>query len=132
MNLNPLALLETAINEHGSATILKERLALATDQFAAIDRKNVELLAQLEDIKLKNGVLDSENRRLHLELQKLTTPKTRQQPIRQRPADMCPFCRHATGELTDIKPHEIHGMNGLKVGFYQCSECGKKYDHIME
>ena len=42
MNLNPLSLLEKAIDEHGSANILRERVALVREQLAAAEQKLVD------------------------------------------------------------------------------------------
>jgi ribosomal protein L37AE/L43A len=46
----------------------------------------------------------------------------------QKPADTCPFCRRATGDLIDLKPHPELEIHGIKIGYYKCSACGKKYD----
>lgn len=46
-SMNPLALIEKLITEHGSAAILKENLAFARDQFADLERKVSELQTQI-------------------------------------------------------------------------------------
>lgn len=61
MSLNPLSLLEKAINEHGSAVILKERLALAADQFAVLEKK-------LADQEILSRQLQSDNESLQLDV----------------------------------------------------------------
>jgi chromosome segregation ATPase len=53
MSVNPIALIEKAINEHGSSEILKERLALANDEFVALDRKTSELERQVGQLEAK-------------------------------------------------------------------------------
>ena len=52
---------EKLINEHGSATILKERLLLVADQYAALEKalaaseaKAKEVIAQKEHLELEN------------------------------------------------------------------------------
>jgi DNA repair exonuclease SbcCD ATPase subunit len=52
-SLNPIDLIEKAINEHGSAEILKERLDLAKDQFVALDRKASELEREIGKLEAK-------------------------------------------------------------------------------
>ena len=71
MSFNPVELIEKAINEHGSAEILKERLALASDQFVALDRKASELereigklQAQLQREQIDRDKAQQELRRL--------------------------------------------------------------------
>lgn len=49
--------IEKLINEHGSAVILKERLALAADQYAALERKIIELEANSKQSKMENKSL---------------------------------------------------------------------------
>jgi len=54
---------EKLINEHGSAAILKERIALANDQYTALEKKSKESESRVTE-------LESENKTLHLELEK--------------------------------------------------------------
>ncbi len=56
---------EKLINEHGSAAILKERIALANDKYAALEQK----LSECATAKVK---LESENEALRLDLEKAT------------------------------------------------------------
>lgn len=57
--------LEKLINEHGSAAILKERIALANDKYAALEEK-------LSACEARKKELHSENEALRLNLQKAT------------------------------------------------------------
>lgn len=56
--------IEKLINEHGSATILRERLALARDQYEALEKNNSALMQE-------NAALKEENQRLELDNAKL-------------------------------------------------------------
>ena len=47
MELNPLTLLEKAINEHGSSAILKERIELVKDLLSKVEREKRELEQEL-------------------------------------------------------------------------------------
>jgi hypothetical protein len=99
---------ERLITEHGSAATLREHLALLRSQMTAKDAEIAKL----------NGLLKQKD----TQIDNLKTEK---------PADMCPFCRLATGQLQDIQPHPHLGPAGLKVGFYKCSNCDKKYERNM-
>ncbi|HEX5057553.1 MAG TPA: hypothetical protein VFX02_13785 [Gammaproteobacteria bacterium] len=44
---------EKLINEHGSAVILKEHIALANDKYAALERKAAEFEAENKNLKLE-------------------------------------------------------------------------------
>lgn len=54
--------IERLINEHGSAVILKERIALANDKYAALEQK-------LADSELRAKNLESDNQALRSDLQ---------------------------------------------------------------
>lgn len=49
MNLNPLTLLEKAINEHGSAVILNERLILVKEMLAKVEKEKLDLEEKLSN-----------------------------------------------------------------------------------
>ena len=59
MSLNPFTAIEKLITEHGSAAILRERLALASDQYAALERRISELTNALETLRAENEGLTS-------------------------------------------------------------------------
>jgi DNA repair exonuclease SbcCD ATPase subunit len=63
MGIPILSEIERLINEHGSAAILKERLALASDQYSALEKK-------LSDASAREEHLRSENARLRTDLEK--------------------------------------------------------------
>jgi len=65
MSLNPLKLLEKAINEHGSSAILKERLALVKDMLDKVEKEKYDLerelnKAQEEISRLKSTIPSTE------------------------------------------------------------------------
>lgn len=62
MGIPILSEIERLINEHGSAAILKERLALASDQYSALEKK-------LSDAGVREEQLKSENASLRLDLE---------------------------------------------------------------
>jgi chromosome segregation ATPase len=50
--------IEKLINEHGSAVILKERIALASEQYAALERKLSEAERQIQDLEAEKQKLE--------------------------------------------------------------------------
>ncbi|MBK1881011.1 hypothetical protein JIN85_01215 [Luteolibacter pohnpeiensis] len=58
-SLNPFAAIEKLIDEHGSAKIMKERLALAADQYSVLERENASLREQLANALSENETLKS-------------------------------------------------------------------------
>ncbi|MDI1342050.1 hypothetical protein [Polaromonas sp.] len=57
--------IEKLITEHGSATILKERIALANDKYAALEAEVKKLRFENEELRLDNEQLKQEGRALN-------------------------------------------------------------------
>jgi len=60
--------IEKLINEHGSAAILRERIALANDKYSALESENVVLCSENEALKLDNAKLQEQRRTLENKL----------------------------------------------------------------
>ncbi len=58
---------EKLINEHGSETILKERIALANDKYSALEKKFTDLEHKCFESELRISNLDAENQALRLD-----------------------------------------------------------------
>jgi septal ring factor EnvC (AmiA/AmiB activator) len=63
--------IEKLITEHGSAAILKERIALAEDQYAALERKLSDAEARLQKTEAERERLGLENGKLAEKVQNL-------------------------------------------------------------
>jgi hypothetical protein len=101
-------------NTHG---LSKDVIDLMEKKLALLTSENTELSAKV-------GVME-------IELRQLRTLLDHQHPV-TKSADACPYCRRAAGELLDLKPHDIFGGHGVKVGYYKCGSCGKKYDKQIQ
>jgi uncharacterized Zn finger protein (UPF0148 family) len=51
MKLNPFRLIEDLINEHGSSTILRERLLLIKDELGKVEKERTDLQAKVAELK---------------------------------------------------------------------------------
>ena len=60
--------IEKLINEHGSAAILKERLSLAADEYAALQRKLADSATDNEKLVAKIQLLEKQNTDLQSQL----------------------------------------------------------------
>lgn len=119
MSLNPLTLLEKAINEHGSAVILKERLELVREQLDAI--KNEKDALQKENTKLKKEV-----ERLNKELESKTIPDDfiehrgvlfrRNRDGKIDPIVYCRACKLPMQSFQKMMPYSCH-CNRFKADF---------------
>lgn len=63
--------LEKLINEHGSAVILKERIALANDKYAALEEKLSTSEFRAKQLESENQVLRSDLQDAKIEIQNL-------------------------------------------------------------
>jgi len=106
--------------------VLRERLAFADQQFAALERKATELTLKVSELETENKDLRFEIQQRAAQIHKLTPSEP--------PGDKCPYCNRNTGKLQEIKlqPGQ-RGMLGLKEGFYKCAnpDCGKNYEKDM-
>jgi transposase-like protein len=46
--------------------------------------------------------------------------------------ELCPYCKQPSLKLLEIKPHEMLGDVGLKVGYYKCDNCKKDYERELK
>ena len=51
MNINPLSLVEDLINEHGSSTILRERLSLLKEILAKVEQERTDLVTKCSHLE---------------------------------------------------------------------------------
>jgi hypothetical protein len=69
--MNPITLIEKLINEHGSSTILKERLELLKDQMSALEKENNALKSENAVLKDKAKHFESKINDAAKEIQRL-------------------------------------------------------------
>lgn len=107
--------IERLIVEHGSATVLKERLALLKDQFVLLERKVAELEAENAQTRRRNDELE---RQLAAQSAAQQFEDGRGALFKKRPgggyvlAVYCPVCRQSAGPF----PPGPHGT-------YACDRC---------
>ena len=99
--------LQNLITEHGSAVILRERVALLADQAKALEK-------QVEDLKAENAELKKNNSELHRKLMANTLADEfveHRGALFKRKSDgsyhlavYCPHCRKSTSAVVDEFP----------------------------
>jgi len=117
--------IEKLINEHGSSVILKERIALAREQYAALERKVIELERKVSELKAENEGLRidiiqvNEEKRVcqdHLEFFHNTNPN----------GYVCDHCGSPSLKRTGNRLHQDFGVLGTKEALFTCESCGKE------
>lgn len=69
--MNPINLIEKLINEHGSSTILKERLELLRDQISILEKENGALKSKNAILKEKVNTIKSQLNEATEEIERL-------------------------------------------------------------
>ena len=117
--MNPLALIEKVINEHGSSTILKERLAAIKDELSKViaerdDYKNQlsELKAEVYDLRKK---VEHQSRKDEFTEHRGALFKKKASGSYQD-AVYCPICHGAMSSLEKVLPYNC-SRDGQTVDF---------------
>jgi uncharacterized protein with PIN domain len=123
---------EKLINEHGSATILKERISLANDKYSLLEDKNEILKEQNSILDQKVKVIESENNALKLDIQQ-TKQKVRQLEEQISKAHnvnpegyVCDHCGSPSLKRTGSRPDPTFGDMGIKQKLFTCNTCGRE------
>lgn len=113
--------LEKLINEHGSSTILRERIELANDKYAALESK-------VSILESENNALRSENEALQLNNEKLSAQI---QSLEKRVAHsdnpkgyVCDHCGSHNLVRIGSRPDKTFGPLGGKQAIFKCGSCG--------
>lgn len=117
--------IEKLINEHGSAAILRERIALVNDKYAALESENTVLHFENEALKFDNSKLQEQTRNLEAQFIQLRDnpiltfdQKTGTWIEENKSIHYCPKCK----ALTTLSP-----MKNEQYGWY-CSVCVTHFD----
>ena len=108
--------LEKLITEHGSASILRERIALANDKYSALESENAVLRSENETFKLNNAKLQEQARNLEKQLSHNTNPR----------GYVCDHCGSPNLKRTGSRPDPTFGALGAKEALFICESCGKQ------
>jgi len=107
-------LFEKLINEHGSASILKEHLALVRAEYKALERKN-------DDLEAKN---ESQKHELSQNKSKISSLQNELKGIRS--TYVCDHCGSPDLKRTGSKPDPTFGVLGVKQKLFICNQCEKE------
>lgn len=128
MKFSLLDQIEKLINEHGSAVILKERLALADDRFSDLQAENANLANLVENLQSQNSVLSEQNEELQENLQKLESDMQFKNQFVNHGGllwkhfdgkfETTPYCKKCTLPMYDADNEWI------------CTHCGHATQHI--
>jgi DNA-directed RNA polymerase subunit RPC12/RpoP len=110
--------IEKLITEHGSAAILKERIALARDQYEALERRAAELQTENARLCAANEGLLEKARQLERELS--------QADAGYGSPYVCDHCGSTRLVRVGNRPDPTFGELGVKQAVFRCHECGKE------
>lgn len=110
--------MEKLITEHGSAAILRERIALAREQYAALESRVVSL-------QKDNEQLNSANASLHARLRALERQLSDAHSV-DASGHACDHCGSIKLKRTGNRPDPTFGDLGVKQAVFSCMDCGKE------
>ena len=113
-----LSLFEKLINEHGSSTVLKERLSILKDSYVEIEKAR-------SDLETEKGLLQSENSTLKEHVAELET-ELQQLKSGALATYVCDYCGSPELKRIGSRPDPTFGDLGVKQKVFVCSECGNK------
>lgn len=102
--------LEKLIREHGSASIILERVRLIEAEYAALERRCADLEAENRQLK---ATADQQASRLR-DLDSMTT------------AYACHHCGSTDLQRTGSRPNPTFGVLGMNDLVFHCGSCGQE------
>ena len=124
--------IEKLINEHGSSTILQERILLLKEKHALFVSENIahktkiaELGTQVRQLKNEITKLQEINEKLKFDISQLTD-KIDSFQISGAKDPVCDHCGSSRLKRTGNKPNKRFGRLGVKDTLFQCEDCGKE------
>jgi predicted nucleic acid-binding Zn-ribbon protein len=109
---------EKLINEHGSATILREHLALVKAEQSALERKNADLQAEKEALQSDVEQLRMSVTELRRQLDALQTGL--------HSGVVCDHCGSPQLNRIGNRPDPTFAVLGVKQAVFRCLSCGKE------
>lgn len=104
--------IERLITEHGSAAILRERVGLAAQQYAVLEKENASLKLRIADLEAENSKLQGQVRSLNGS----SNPS----------GYVCDHCGSPDLKRTGSRPDPTFGDLGIKQALFECNSCGKQ------
>lgn len=118
--LSTLGGLVASLGNVQSATVLKERLALAQDQAALVVRELADTQAKLAQALDERAAAQAQAQRLQTQLQAL---EHRYGPQANPKGYRCDGCGSARLSPAGAKPDPVFGDLGAKLALYRCADC---------
>jgi len=115
--------IEKLINEHGSATILRERITLLNEQYAAVEKQIVALKQEVANLQRENESLKLDKRQLQEQVVRLTTKLSHNTNPH---GYVCDHCGSPQLKRTGSRPDPIFFEVGIKQAIFSCEACGKE------
>lgn len=115
--------IEKLITEHGSAAILHERIALAREEHAALEKK-------ISDLQSENARLRPDNEELREKVR--TLEKQLSDHASNTSGYFCDHCGSGRLKRTGNRPDPLMFDMGIKQAVFSCLECGKESAYTQD
>ena len=108
---------ERLLNEHGSATIIREHLGFIKAKHADLERMHADLEAENVKLRAQNTELQKQARILENQISALNSGNTS--------GYCCDHCGCPRLTRTGNRPDPTFGRLGVKEALFLCDACGK-------
>ena len=115
--------LEKLINEHGSAAILKERIALFNEQHARVQQLVITLQEQISILNRENERLKLDNSQLQKQIEDYENTLAHKSNPR---GYVCDHCGSPLLKRIGSRPDPMFFQVGIKQAIFSCNSCGKE------
>jgi regulator of replication initiation timing len=120
--------LEKLINEHGSAAILRERIALLNEQHSLLEKKAAALEKQVVQLQSENEVLKTENSNLKEQVLRFEQKFSHNTNPR---GYHCEHCGSTGIKRTGSRQDPVFGVVGDIQALFTCESCGKESSFLQ-
>lgn len=110
--------LEKLINEHGSAAILRDHIALVKTEHSALERSNSDLAAENKELRERNAKLEEDGRLAQRQVSALQSSNPN--------GYVCDHCGNSNLTRTGSRKDAAFGDMGIKEAVFSCQSCGKE------
>lgn len=111
-----LETLERLINEHASAAVLREHVALLRDEKSTLERQVADLKAQNQALKAQDQQQAQQIRMLQQQMQNAPPPPNPR-------GYACDHCGSIQLRRTGARPDPVFGRLGAKQALFVCEAC---------
>ncbi len=117
--------IDKLINEHGSSTILRERLLLASDKYSLLENEKLKLLEKIKILEAHSQTLKLDLEQAKVQIRDLDKQLSHSHNVNPD-GYVCDHCGSSNLKRTGSRSDPTFGDLGVKQKLFICNKCGKE------